>query len=99
MESQYIRNTDDFNGIAYPPIICNTLFMVVRMRATRSHRNNRRSHHALDAARFSVCSNCKASHKSHTICMSCGWYNGRKVLDLAAKAVNKAKRKAAEAKK
>jgi len=31
--------------------------------------------------------------------MSCGWYNGRKVLDLAAKAVNKAKRKAAEAKK
>jgi hypothetical protein len=30
--------------------------------------------------------------------MSCGWYNGRKVLDFAAKAAAKAKRKA-EAKK
>lgn len=84
---------------AQTPNICNTLFMVVRMRATRSHRNNRRSHHALDAARFSKCKNCGAAHKSHTICVSCGWYNGRKVLDLAAKAASKAKRKAAAAKK
>ena len=73
------------------------LFMVNRMRATRSHRNNRRSHPALDAARVSKCGNCGAAHKSHAICMSCGWYNGRKVLDLAAK-VAKATKKA-EAKK
>ncbi|MFA6404706.1 MAG: 50S ribosomal protein L32 [Candidatus Paceibacterota bacterium] len=63
--------------------------MVVRMRATRSHRGNRRSHHALKAVRVSTCSNCKAMHKSHTICMNCGWYNGRKVIDLAAKATKK----------
>jgi len=31
--------------------------------------------------------------------MTCGWYNGRKVLDLAAKAAAKAKRKTAAAKK
>jgi large subunit ribosomal protein L32 len=74
--------------------------MVNRMRATRSHRNNRRSHHALDAARVSKCGNCGAAHKSHAICMSCGWYNGRKVLDLAAKASAKAERaKKAAAKK
>ena len=65
--------------------------MVNRMRATRSHRNNRRSHHALDAAHSTKCSNCGADRKSHTICMGCGWYNGRKVIDLAAKAVKKAK--------
>ena len=64
--------------------------MVVRMRATRSHTGNRRSHHALVAGRVSKCANCGASHKSHTVCMSCGWYNGRKVLDLAAKAAKKA---------
>ena len=66
--------------------------MVNRMRATRSHRNNRRSHHALDAGRVSKCGNCGAAHKSHSICMSCGWYNGRKVLDLAGKAAAKAER-------
>ena len=59
--------------------------MVVRMRATRSHSNNRRSHHALTAVRVSKCSNCGGNHRSHAVCMKCGWYNGRKVIDLAAK--------------
>lgn len=73
--------------------------MVNRMRATRSHRDNRRSHHALDAARVSKCQNCGVAHKSHAVCMSCGWYNGRKVLDLTIKASAKAKKAAAAAKK
>jgi large subunit ribosomal protein L32 len=64
------------------------------MRATRSHRDNRRSHHALGAARVSKCGNCGAAHKSHAICMACGSYNGRKVLDLAGKIAAKAKRAA-----
>ena len=68
--------------------------MVNRRCATRSHRNNRRSHHALTGARLSKCGNCGAPHKSHAICMSCGSYNGRKVLDLAAKATAKASKKA-----
>lgn len=39
-------------------------------------------------------------HKAHTICAKCGWYNGRKVIDMAAKAVKKEKaKKAASAKK
>ena len=66
--------------------------MVNRMRATRAHRDNRRSHHALDAVRVSKCSNCAAPHRAHAVCMACGWYNGRKVLDLAAKAAAKAKK-------
>ncbi len=73
--------------------------MVNRMRATRSHRNNRRSHHALEAARVSKCANCGAAHRSHAICMNCGWYKGRKVIDLAAQATKraaKAKKQSAE---
>lgn len=72
--------------------------MVVRMRATRAHRDNRRSHHALEAARLSKCANCGAQHRSHVVCMNCGWYKGRKVIDLAAKAAKKAAKakKAAE---
>ncbi|MES2314887.1 MAG: 50S ribosomal protein L32 [Patescibacteria group bacterium] len=72
--------------------------MVNRMRATRAHRDNRRSHHALDAARTSVCQNCKAAHKSHAVCMNCGWYNGRKVLDLTIAATKKAAKVAKAAK-
>lgn len=69
--------------------------MVVRMRATRSHRNNRRSHHALDTVRVSKCQNCQALHKSHAICLNCGWYNGRKVVDITVDATKKVSKKAA----
>ena len=66
--------------------------MVNRMRSTRSHTGNRRSHHALDGARMSKCANCKELHQAHTVCMNCGWYNGRKVLDFAVKAAKQAKK-------
>lgn len=72
--------------------------MVVRMRATRSHRNNRRSHHALDTVRVSKCQNCNALHKSHALCMQCGWYNGRKVVDVAVAAAEKVQKKSAKTK-
>ncbi len=71
------------------------------MRATRSHRNNRRSHHALDAVRVSKCGKCGAPHKSHQLCMNCGTYNGRVIIDLSAKvtkSVVKAKTKKVAAK-
>ena len=64
--------------------------MVNRMRATKSHRNNRRSHHALDAMRTSKCQNCGAQHRSHAVCTNCGMYNGRQVLDVTAKVTKKA---------
>ena len=70
--------------------------MVNRMRATRAHRDNRRSHHALDDVRLSTCPNCKAMHLRHTLCVACGTYRGKKVVDmtaLIAKKVSKAKAK------
>ena len=59
--------------------------MVVRMRHTRSHTKNRRSHHALKAPTLAVCTNCKSEHRPHHMCLSCGFYNGRQVMDLATK--------------
>lgn len=58
--------------------------MVVRMRHTSSHTKNRRSHHALKAATISVCTNCGAHHRPHHMCLECGFYNGRQVMDLAS---------------
>ena len=59
--------------------------MVIRMRHTRSHTKNRRSHHALKAPALAVCANCGASHRPHHMCLECGFYKGRQVMDLAAK--------------
>jgi large subunit ribosomal protein L32 len=59
--------------------------MVIRMRHTRGHTANRRSHHALKAPTLSVCQNCGAQHRPHHMCLDCGFYNGKMVVDLKAK--------------
>lgn len=60
--------------------------MVVRMRHTRAHTANRRSHHALKAANLTACEACGAMKARHTACDACGMYRGRKVLKTKAKA-------------
>ncbi|MCC7500477.1 50S ribosomal protein L32 [Candidatus Nomurabacteria bacterium] len=67
--------------------------MVVRMRHTRSHTANRRSHHALKAQKLATCE-CGAARVSHRACASCGRYRGRVVVDLAAKQQAKAAKRA-----
>ena len=59
--------------------------MVVRMRHTRSHTANRRSHHALKAPALATCKNCGSTHRPHHMCLDCGFYNGRQIIDLASK--------------
>ena len=66
--------------------------MVIRMRHTRSHTANRRSHHALTAPTLAVCKNCGAQHRPHHMCLDCGYYKGRVVIDLAAKKKNRESR-------
>lgn len=56
--------------------------MVIRMRHTRAHTKNRRSHHALKASALAVCKNCGAQHRPHHMCLECGFYKGRQVIDL-----------------
>lgn len=58
--------------------------MVIRMRHTRSHTKNRRSHHALTETNLSVCPNCAAPHRPHHMCLSCGYYKGKMIIDLKA---------------
>ena len=67
--------------------------MVVRMRHTRAHTANRRSHHALKAKTLATCE-CGAVRVSHRACASCGRYRGRVVVDVAAKAQAKTTKKA-----
>ncbi len=66
--------------------------MTVRMRHTKSHRNNRRSHHALGDTAVSKCSHCGEAKAPHAACANCGWYNGRQVIDVLAKLDKKARK-------
>lgn len=67
--------------------------MVIRMRHTRAHTGNRRSHHALKSTNFTNCTNCDTPRKTHTICKNCGFYRGRKVIDMVKKVEKKQTKK------
>jgi len=69
--------------------------MVVRMRVTKGHRNNRRSHHGLKMPRLSKCTNCDAWHLRHRMCAECGNYRGRIVVDMVAKKTKKLEKRQA----
>jgi len=64
--------------------------MTVRMRHTRSHTKNRRSHHALVNPTLSK-DGSGNFHLRHRVSKVSGTYRGRKVLDQSAKLEKKAK--------
>lgn len=63
--------------------------MVVRMRHTKSHTANRRSHHALKAPKTTTDPKTGGTHLRHRIDMTTGMYKGRKVIDVVSKVAKK----------
>lgn len=66
--------------------------MVNHMRHTRAHTGNRRSHHALKARTLSLCPECGAPKMNHTMCLNCGKYKSRVVVDVQAALAKKEKK-------
>jgi len=62
--------------------------MVVRMRHTRGHTANRRSHHALVVPAL-IMSEGGTIRRSHHMDPVTGLYRGRVIIDMAAKALKK----------
>ena len=54
---------------------------------TRSRRDSRRAQNwRLDHTTTNACPNCKNQRPPHTVCPSCGWYNGKLVVAPKTKA-------------
>lgn len=73
--------------------------MSVRMRHTRSHTRNRRSHHGIDGPVLTVNKETKIPNVRHRVSLETGTYRGRQVIDVTKKQEKKeAKKKARESK-
>lgn len=66
-----------------------------KQRHTKSRRNRRRSHHALKQTKVIACPKCSQPVLPHRLCLNCGTYNGKEVIDVLAK-LDKKERKQKE---
>ncbi|HLR45976.1 MAG TPA: 50S ribosomal protein L32 [Deinococcales bacterium] len=55
---------------------------VPKKRTSRARRDSRRAHDYLTPPTLVSCSNCSEMTVPHTVCPSCGYYAGRRVLDI-----------------
>lgn len=57
--------------------------MSIRMRHTKGHTGNRRSHHALKGPRLTLDKETNSYHLRHRVDMNTGMYRGKKVLGVS----------------
>jgi large subunit ribosomal protein L32 len=65
-----------------------------KKRHSRARQGKRRASIKLQIPGFAVCPNCKETIYPHTVCKKCGFYDGKKILNVEKKAkieVRKAK--------
>lgn len=53
-----------------------------KRKTSKARKNKRRSHQKLSDVTLNECSNCGAMHRYHHVCMECGHYRGRQVLNV-----------------
>ncbi len=54
-------------------------------RTSKTRKALRRTHFVLTAKNLSACPNCGAQIPSHRVCPQCGFYRGKKILDVKTK--------------
>jgi large subunit ribosomal protein L32 len=54
-----------------------------KVKQSKAHKGQRRSHLALALVQLEPCPNCKKPRRQHTICPNCGHYAGREVIKTA----------------
>ena len=56
-----------------------------KRRHSRARQAKRRTHQKLALPESTVCSQCHRAKRPHHVCPHCGFYNGKKVLDIKVK--------------
>jgi large subunit ribosomal protein L32 len=67
---------------------------VPKQRHTKSRRNKRRSQIHLTGPALTLCSHCQKPCLPHSVCLSCGYYGNKEVIDVLKKAEKKRKKRA-----
>ena len=55
---------------------------VPKQKTSKARTRRRRSHDALEMPKSSLCSNCSEQKMPHSVCPHCGFYRGRKVIEV-----------------
>lgn len=55
---------------------------VPQRKVSKSRRDKRRAHDALEAKAYNECPNCGELKRPHHVCEACGYYDGREVLEV-----------------
>lgn len=66
---------------------------VPRGRHTKSRRNKSRMHLWLKKLALVACTKCGKPKRPHTVCLNCGYYREKEVVDVLAKLDKKEKKK------
>lgn len=59
---------------------------VPKRKVSKQRRNTRAANWKLDAPNLGECSHCHELVEGHKVCPKCGFYDGKKVLDIKDKA-------------
>ena len=55
---------------------------VPKRKVSKSRRDKRRTHYKAAMPTFATCSNCGEPFKPHNVCPKCGYYNGKKEIEV-----------------
>jgi large subunit ribosomal protein L32 len=66
---------------------------VPRQRKTKSRRNQRRMHFVATPPNLVNCKKCGKPVIPHTICLNCGYYKGKEIIDVLKKLTKKERKK------
>jgi len=53
-----------------------------KRKLSKGRRDRRRAHHALTPQQLLVCPNCGDKHLPHRVCLNCGHYAGREIIEI-----------------
>ena len=56
-----------------------------KSRHSKSRKNKRRANWKISIPNIELCSECQEPKLPHRVCMSCGTYNGKKILEVVEK--------------